>query len=148
MKPVAKFTKHLATMIKYYTIEKDNYDDAGKVSSEIKRTLKQLGLDKSILRNIAIACYEAEINMIIHSDGGKITFELNDEGEVTLNFDDVGPGIENLEKAMQPGYSTASSKARALGFGAGMGLVNMKRVATEFNITSSPNGTHLKMRFY
>lgn len=135
-------------MIKTYTIEKDNYDDAGRVSSEIKRTLKQLGLDKTILRNIAIACYEAEINMIIHSDGGLITFELDDEGTVTLKFDDVGPGIPDLEKAMQPGYSTASNKARQLGFGAGMGLVNMKRVASEFSIESSNQGTHLHMRFY
>lgn len=135
-------------MIKSYQVAKDDYDNAGKISSDIKKTLKLLGIDKVILRNIAIACYEAEINMIIHSDGGVITFELNDLGEVTLSFDDVGPGIPDLEKALSPGWSTASLKARELGFGAGMGLVNMKRVASEFDIKSSPAGTNLKMRFY
>lgn len=135
-------------MIKHFDILKDDYENAGKVSSEIKRTLKQLGMDTKTLRNVAIASYEAEINMIIHSDGGRITFELSDEGHVTLSFDDVGPGIKDLDLALQPGWSTASSKARELGFGAGMGLVNMKRVANDFHITSSSEGTHLKMGFY
>lgn len=135
-------------MKKIFTVKKDDYENAGRVSSDIKRTLKQLGMDTKTLRNVAIASYEAEINMIIHSDGGEVTFELNDEGEVSLAFDDVGPGIPNLDLAMHPGWSTASAKARELGFGAGMGLVNMKRVANDFQIESSPNGTHLKMRFY
>ncbi|MFQ9924543.1 MAG: ATP-binding protein [Beduini sp.] len=134
-------------MIKHYDVMKDDYENAGKVSSDIKRTLKQLGLDTKTLRNVAIAAYEAEINMIIHSLGGAITFELSDEGEVILCFDDIGPGIPNLDLALQPGWSTASAKARELGFGAGMGLVNMKRVANNFHIESSPQGTHLKMRF-
>lgn len=135
-------------MIKHYDVLKDDYENAGKVSSDIKRTLKQLGLETQTLRNVAIAAYEAEINMIIHSDGGSVTFELNDEGEVHLSFDDCGPGINNLDLALQPGWSTASPKARELGFGAGMGLVNMKRVANHFHIDSSPLGTHLKMSFY
>ena len=135
-------------MIKTYEVIKDDYEGAGRVSSDIKRTLKQLGMNTETLRHVAIASYEAEINMIIHSKGGQVTFELNDEGEVTLLFDDVGPGIPDLEKALTPGWSTASRKARELGFGAGMGLVNMKSVASEFSIESSKEGTHLKMRFY
>lgn len=135
-------------MRKVYHINKDDYDHAGQVSSQIKRTLKQMGLGSQLLRSVAIACYEAEINLIIHSDGGDITFEVDDDGIVQLFFDDIGPGIPNLDLAMSPGWSTASKKARDFGFGAGMGLVNMKRVATEFEIASSPDGTHLKMKFY
>ncbi len=134
-------------MVKTYTVVKDDYDNAGKVSSDIKRTLKQLGLDRKVLKAVAIASYEAEINIAIHSDGGTVTFELDDDGTVRLKFDDIGPGIEDLEKAMTPGYSTASTEARNLGFGAGMGLYNMKSVATTFNISSDKNGTHIQMEF-
>ena len=102
-------------MIKTYQVEKDNYQDAGKASSDIKRTLKALGIDRKILKAVAIACYEAEINIAIHSNGGTVTFEIDDEGIVHLAFDDIGPGIENLELALTPGYSTASPKARELG---------------------------------
>lgn len=130
-----------------FTVKKDDYDNAGQVSSTIKRTLKQIGINAKLLRNIAIACYEAEINLVIHSDGGEVTFEVDDEGNVILQFDDVGPGIPDLELAMTPGWSTASTKARDFGFGAGMGLVNMKRVASDFEITSSSEGTHIKMTF-
>lgn len=135
-------------MIKTYEVKKDDYDNAGKASSDIKRTLKMLGMNKKILKAVAIACYEAEINICIHSDGGSITFEVDDEGAIHLVFKDVGPGIVDLEKAQQPGYSTASPKARELGFGAGMGLFNMKSVASEFHIESSPTGTCLTMSFY
>lgn len=131
-----------------YHVAKDDYEHAGQVSSKIKQTLKQMGLGSRLLRNVAIACYEAEINLIIHSDGGDVTFEVDDEGVVNLSFDDIGPGIENLDLALSPGWSTASAKARDFGFGAGMGLVNMKRVASQFDIQSSPAGTHLKMSFY
>ena len=134
-------------MIKTYQVEKDNYQDAGKASSDIKRTLKELGIDRKILKAVAIACYEAEINVAIHSNGGSITFEIDDDGMISLSFDDIGPGIENLELAQTPGYSTASPKARELGFGAGMGLYNMKSVASSFAITSTSEGTHIKMTF-
>ncbi len=135
-------------MKQVYHVEKDDYESAGMISSQIKRTLKQMGLDNKLLRNVAIACYEAEINLIIHSDGGDVTFGVDDEGVISLSFDDVGPGIPDLDLALSPGWSTASAKARDFGFGAGMGLVNMKRVASEFDIKSSPQGTHLLMRFY
>ncbi len=131
-----------------YPVAKDDYEHAGQVSSKIKKQLKQMGLDAKVLRSVSIACYEAEINLIIHSDGGQVTFAVDDDGVVKLAFDDVGPGIPNLDLALTPGWSTASTKAREFGFGAGMGLVNMKRVASEFDITSSPEGTHLKMSFH
>lgn len=130
-----------------YQVEKENYEDAGKASTDIKRTLKTIGIDRRILKAVAIACYEAEINIVIHSNGGTVTFEMDDDGVITLSFDDVGPGIEDLELAQTPGYSTASTKARSLGFGAGMGLSNMKSVASSFQITSSPEGTHIQMTF-
>lgn len=134
-------------MKKVYQVERDNYEDAGKASSDIKRTLKSLGIDRRILKAVAIACYEAEINIAIHSDGGTVTFEIDDQGIVYLSFDDIGPGIDDLELALTPGYSTASAKARSLGFGAGMGLFNMKNVASSFEITSSKEGTHINMSF-
>lgn len=135
-------------MIKVFKVEKDDYDNAGNVSSQIKKELKLMGIPSKLLRNIAIACYEAEINLIIHSDGGSITFEVNDEGIVILKFDDIGPGIPDLSLALTPGWSTANKKARDLGFGAGMGLVNMKRVSNVFDITSTREGTHLRMEFF
>ena len=127
-------------MKKTYQVIKDNYEDAGQVS-------RNLGLNPKVLKRVSIACYEAEINLVIHSDGGTITFEIDDDGIVYLSFDDVGPGIENIELAMTPGYSTASTKAREFGFGAGMGLDNMKNCATTFDIQSSHEGTHLRMSF-
>lgn len=131
-----------------FDVQKDDYENAGHVSSTIKRTLKQIGVPPKLLRNISIACYEAEINLVIHSEGGIVTFEVDDEGIITLKFDDIGPGISNLDLALTPGYSTASTKAREFGFGAGMGLVNMKRVSNEFDISSSSEGTHILMKFY
>ena len=126
---------------------REDYVTAGKVSTDIKGLLKQLGLPADILRRIAVACYEAEMNIVIHSDGGTVTFEIDDEGLIQLLFDDIGPGIEDLELAQKPGYSTASAKARSLGFGAGMGLYNMKSVASSFEMTSSKEGTHIRMTF-
>ncbi|MEF9962356.1 MAG: ATP-binding protein [Erysipelotrichaceae bacterium] len=130
-----------------YSIERDNYGEAGKASSNIKQTLKLLDIDGSILRRIAVASYEAEINMIIHSYGGNITMDILEEGIVNLAFIDCGPGIPDVEKAMQPGYSTASEKAREFGFGAGMGLVNIKRVSDSFQLDTSPCGTTLRIAF-
>lgn len=132
---------------KVYNVEANDYENAGRVSSEIKRTLKNLQIHRYLLKAVAIACYEAEINIVIHSDGGTVTFDVFDNGIIQLKFDDVGPGIEDLQLALTPGYSTASSQARSLGFGAGMGLSNMKGVANTFDITSSKEGTHITMTF-
>ncbi len=135
-------------MITYsFNVEKENFVDAGVVSSKVKRILKQIGIPAAVLRNIAVACYEAEINMIIHSYGGEITLDIDDEGNVTLVFADVGPGIPDVEKALTPGWSTASAQARQMGFGAGMGLVNIKRVSDAFDLQTSPSGTTITITF-
>ena len=130
-----------------YPVQKDDYANAGRVSSAIKSTLKQLELNPEVLRRIAVACYEAEINMIIHSNGGDILFEINDEGILKITFKDVGPGIPDIEKALTPGWSTADDKAREFGFGAGMGLPNIKRVSDSFDIATSSQGTTLAIGF-
>lgn len=130
-----------------YQVEREDYANAGRVSSSIKGLLKQMGLNPSVLRNIAVACYEAEINMIIHSEGGEIVLNIAEDGLLSIHFNDRGPGIADLEKAMSPGWSTASDKAREFGFGAGMGLPNIKRVSDEFDIKTSPQGTQLMIGF-
>lgn len=133
-------------MMEYsYVINKDDYANAGKVSTQIKKILKELGVPPEVLRRMAIACYEAEINMIIHSYGGVIKLSISDQ--ISFVFKDTGPGIPDIQMAMQPGYSTADDKARELGFGAGMGLANIKKVSDEFDIESSVEGTTLNLRF-
>lgn len=131
-----------------YSVKQDDYQNAGTVSSQIKKILLELQIDIQKLRKIAIACYEGEINMIIHSYGGQITMTLSDEGRLTLLFQDLGPGISNIDQAMEPGYSTASEKAREFGFGAGMGLPNMKKNSDQFQIQSSSSGTTIQMEFF
>ena len=108
---------------------------AGEASAQIKRLLKKLGVDANIIRRLAIACYEAEINLVIHSEGGKLVLEVGSE-EVSLTSKDIGPGIPDIELAMSEGYSTASDDVRMMGFGAGMGLANMARNADRFHIDS------------
>lgn len=130
-----------------YIVVRDDYSNAGKVSSQVKQMLGQIGIPVEILRRVAVACYEAEINMIIHAWGGTITVELNDDGKLYLTFKDDGPGIPNIEKAMTPGWSTANDKARQLGFGAGMGLFNIKRVSDSFDLKTSETGTTLSIGF-
>ena len=132
---------------KSYTVVRDDYAHAGKVSSDIKQTLSSIGVPVKVLRNIAVASYEAEINMIIHAWGGEITMDLDEDGRLQLVFKDPGPGIPDLEKAMTPGWSTASEKARDMGFGAGMGLFNIKRVSDSFDIETSEKGTTLTLGF-
>jgi len=119
---------------KEYTVVQDDYVNAGKVSSDIKSTLAEIGISPKVIRKIAVASYESEINLIIHAWGGKVFMDVNDDGSVALVFKDPGPGIPDLEKALTPGWSTASEKARGMGFGAGMGLPNIQRVSDEFNI--------------
>lgn len=130
-----------------YEVIQHDYVNAGKVSSQIKDILKQVGIAPKVLRNIAVACYEAEINLVIHTKGGKIFMDLMDDGTVKLVFTDDGPGIEDIEKAMTPGYSTADEEARSLGFGAGMGLPNIKRVSDTFDLKTGPEGTTLSITF-
>lgn len=130
-----------------YPVQTSAYESAGDASASIKRKLKQLGIDSGILRRIAVASYEAELNLIIHSLGGELIMEMTPKC-INLISKDVGPGIADISQALKEGYSTASEEARDLGFGAGMGLPNMKRNADQFDITSTPGeGTTIQMGF-
>ena len=130
-----------------YPITAGAYETAGEASASIKRKLKQLGVDSTELRRISVASYEVELNLVIHSMGGTLTLTMDPE-QITLISKDVGPGIPDLERAMTEGYSTANEEARSLGFGAGMGLPNMKRNASTFEIQSQPGvGTNIVMGF-
>lgn len=129
-----------------YEIHKDDFVAAGEVSSRIKNKLKQLGVDHTLIRKIAIASYEAEINMIIHSLGGQMRLDI-DEDSIKITCADVGPGIPDIDLAMKEGYSTASDTVREMGFGAGMGLPNMNKNSDNMHIESSPAGTTVTMNF-
>ena len=132
---------------KSFPVEAGAFTTAGEASTTIKRTLKQLGISADVLRRVSVACYEVELNLVIHSLGGTLTL-LVDPEMVTLISTDVGPGIPDIGKAMTEGFSTASAEARTLGFGAGMGLPNMKRNATTFEIQSEVGkGTTITMGF-
>lgn len=116
-----------------FNVDGDEFAAAGTASSEVKRALKQLGMPPELVKRAAICMYEGEINMVIHADGGVASVAIR-PGSVEIELRDRGPGIPDLELAMQEGYSTASEQARNLGFGAGMGLPNMKRYADELKI--------------
>ena len=135
-----------ATFMEAFPVEARNFVTAGVASSRIKRTLKQLGINSEIVRKVSIAAYEAELNLVIHSLGGELVFAVDEHG-AHLTSKDVGPGIENVDLAMSEGFSTAPESVRQLGFGAGMGLPNMKRCADHFSISSSPAGTEISMSF-
>lgn len=127
-----------------YPIIANDFKVAGKSSSEIKSNLKSIGIDARIIRKIAIISYEAEINIVIHSLGGNLYCDLY-EDKIVIVSEDRGPGIPDIEMAMTEGFSTASEDIRELGFGAGMGLPNMKRYSDEFEIESSKSGTIIKI---
>ncbi len=119
----------------HYDVQDGDFMRAGEASSDLKSVLKQLGLPSAIIRKIAIAMYEAEINMVIHANGGVIEVDILPE-QVKIVLKDRGPGIPDINKAMEEGFSTASDKVRGLGFGAGMGLPNMKRNSDFLNVTT------------
>lgn len=128
-----------------YDIPADDFTRAGEASSDVKRKLKQMGVGPDAIRKVAIAMYEGEINMVIHAKGGTITVEITPE-EIRMILADVGPGIPDVELAMQAGYSTAPDEVRSLGFGAGMGLPNMKKYTDEMVIdTRTGEGTTITM---
>ncbi|MBI3944729.1 MAG: CBS domain-containing protein [Armatimonadetes bacterium] len=128
-----------------FRVSAGDFDNAGIASARIKAVLKERGVDARIVRRAAIATYEAETNIVIHSMGGKIHTAINAE-RVLVEAIDWGPGIEDVEKAMQPGFSTASELVRAMGFGAGMGLPNIQKCADRFEIHSTVgSGTHLRI---
>lgn len=116
-----------------YTVDGDDFTKAGYASSDMKRTLKQIGYDPGIIRRISIAMYEGEINMVIHAGGGEITANIF-PNKVEMWLTDKGPGIPDVELAMKEGYSTAPDDVRDLGFGAGMGLPNIKKYTDEMHI--------------
>lgn len=130
-----------------FTIEAMDLENAGNVSSFVKKTLIQEGIAKPIVKRVSIAMYEAEINVVIHSYGGVCKYEIDDE-KIFVRFQDTGPGIADIEQALQPGFSTANNQAIYYGFGAGMGLMNIKNASDEFHISSSPKGTILDITIY
>lgn len=117
----------------HFDVDGSDFTVAGECSSKVKKTLKQLGFDPELIRRVAIAMYEGEINMVIHANGGTIDVDISPESVVAV-LKDTGPGIPDLDKAMQEGFSTASNSVRELGFGAGMGLPNMKKYTDKMEI--------------
>jgi anti-sigma regulatory factor (Ser/Thr protein kinase) len=131
-----------------YDIDGENFSAAGEASTAVKRVLKKLRLPSQIVRRAVVCMYEGEINMVIHADGGVAELEI-DEEKIVITLKDRGPGIPDISKAMEEGWSTASSSVRAMGFGAGMGLPNMKRNADDMKIdTQLGVGTTVTMTLY
>lgn len=131
-----------------YEVLDNDFASCGKASEEVKRTLRSAGFPADYIRRIAIAMYEGEINMVIHANGGRAEVDIQSDS-VTVDLIDAGKGIEDIEKAMQEGYSTATDDIRELGFGAGMGLPNMKKYSDEMQINSKVNqGTHIRLKFF
>ena len=132
----------------HFDVDGENFTSAGEASVAVKKKLRQLGYSPDIIRKVSIAMYEGEINMVIHANGGKADVEVNDD-EIVIILADTGPGIPNVELAMQEGYSTARDNIRALGFGAGMGLPNMKKYTDEMKIDTEVGvGTTITMKVY
>lgn len=129
-----------------FAVDGSDFTSAGQASVSVKKNLRQLGLSPEIIRRVSIAMYEGEINMVIHAGGGEAIVTVSEQ-DVTIRLIDNGPGIKDIEKAMQEGYSTATDNVRSLGFGAGMGLPNMKRYTDFMEIKSEVGvGTDITMR--
>lgn len=130
----------------HFIVDGEDFSSAGEASVLVKKKLRQLGLSSEVIRRVSIAMYEGEINMVIHADGGEATVTVTDE-DVVIVLADKGPGIADIDKAMQEGYSTARENIRALGFGAGMGLPNMKKYTDSMDIqTEIGVGTTITMK--
>ena len=130
-----------------YLVDGGDFVSAGKASEDVKRTLKSIGIPSDIIRKVAIAMYEGEINMVIHANGGTAEVEIFDD-KICIALKDTGKGIECIEKAMEVGFSTATEEIRALGFGAGMGLPNMKKYSDDLKLESMVGvGTNLYLTF-
>lgn len=137
----------MESYIKNYSIRKHDLANAGTIASLTKRELKRRGLKREYVKRVTIGIYEAEINVVIHSYGGGVSIIITDD-YIEIVFTDIGPGIESIDEAMKAGFSTASSLAIENGFGAGMGLPNIKAVSDEMILTSSKEGTRLYLKFY
>ena len=118
-----------------YDVDGADFVSCGKASEDVKRTLKNIGMPPDVIRRVAIAMYEGEVNMVIHADGGVAEVEIF-EDRIEIRLIDTGKGIADIDQAMQEGYSTATEDIRELGFGAGMGLPNMKKYSDEMRIDS------------
>ncbi|MBN2417161.1 ATP-binding protein [bacterium] len=130
---------------KTFTIKKDDFANAGEASVQIKNILKDVGFDSSVIRRVAVASYEAEMNVVMYGGGGNVRLAVNPDN-VMLVVEDKGPGIPDVDQAMQEGFSTATDEMREMGFGAGMGLPNIKRNSDDLKIITSPDsGTRLEI---
>ena len=130
----------------HFVVDGEDFTSAGQASVQVKKNLRKLGIPPEVIRKISIAMYEGEINMVIHADGGEADV-LVYEDRIVMILTDRGPGIADVEKAMQEGYSTAPDNVRSLGFGAGMGLPNMKRYTDDMKIESVVGeGTTITMK--
>jgi anti-sigma regulatory factor (Ser/Thr protein kinase) len=130
-----------------FTIRARDYIRAGEVSIEVQGLLRNIGFDPALIRRVSICAYEAEMNVVIHGGDGTLSLEMDPSG-IVLDVQDDGPGIEDIALALQDGYSTASEEAREMGFGAGMGLPNIRKNSDRFEITSAKGaGAHLRIGF-
>jgi anti-sigma regulatory factor (Ser/Thr protein kinase) len=131
-----------------YKVEGGDFTRAGYASSQVKRSLKQLNVDPKVIKRVVVALYEAEVNIVAHAYKGTINIDI-DTQRILMALVDLGPGIPNIDQAMQMGYSTASPEVREMGFGAGMGLPNIKKNSDEFHIESEVGkGTRLEIVVY
>ena len=131
-----------------YTIEGGDFSKAGYASSAVKKVLKQLNVDSKVIKRIVVALYEGEVNVVAHAYRGSIEADISAE-RILVRIEDEGPGIPDIDLAMTAGYSTASAKVREMGFGAGMGLPNMKKNADELNVKSEVGkGTTVELVTY
>ncbi len=130
----------------HFDVDGSDFSSAGAASVEVKKRLRQMGFSPDVIRRVAIAMYEGEINMVIHANGGTVDVLVGDDA-IEMRLSDEGPGIENVELAMTEGYSTARDHIRSLGFGAGMGLPNMKKYTDFLEIeTEVGRGTTVIMK--
>lgn len=128
-----------------YEIEGGNFSRAGHASSAVKKILKQLNIDSRIIKRVVVALYEGEVNVVAHADKGSMLVDI-DKQRIRIRIEDSGPGIPDIELAMQAGFSTASAAVREMGFGAGMGLPNMKKNTDQMSVTSEVGkGTQVEM---
>ncbi len=147
IRKVCAESKTVASLHYVFEVQGGDFCGAGDASSRIKRILQQIGANPEIVRRVAIACYEAEMNVVIHARRGTVALDADIES-IKIVVADEGPGIDDIELAMTPGFSTAPDSIREMGFGAGMGLPNMKNCSSELNITSEKDvGTTVRMVF-
>ena len=134
-------------LIFHFDVDGSDFTSAGQASVQLKKNLRQLGISPDIIRRVSIAMYEGEINMVIHAGGGEATVNVDEEC-IEIILEDKGPGIKNIDQAMQEGFSTATDTIRSLGFGAGMGLPNIKKYTDEMNIETRVGvGTKITLKF-